>query len=137
MAASEILSDEASPGPSGPLRDGPLVTPDGRYIVVRGRLWRRSDPDLTEEARQSLVHDLMDARRAVRDALRSGAEADLRTARAQVQTAKAGLGERGAVWWTDGAPDFNRHMARTTPYAAWFASLPDRVSKRDRATTSS
>ena len=137
MAASEILSDEASPGPRRPSRDGPLVTPDGRYIVVRGRLWRRSDPDLTEEARQSLVHDLMDARRGVRDALRSGAEADLKSARAQVHTAKAGLGERGRVWWTDGAPDLNRHMARTTPYAAWFASLPDTVSKRDRATTSS
>ena len=137
MAASEIRSDEANPEAPGPLRDEPLVTPDGRYIVVRGRLWRRSDPDLTEEARQSLVHNLMDARRAVRDALRSGADADLRAARAQVQAAKAGLGERGAVWWTDGAPDLNRHMARTTPYAAWFASLPETLSKWDRATTSS
>ena len=137
MAASEILSDEASPVPSGALRDRPEVTPDGRYIVVRSRLWRRSNPDLTVEAKQSLVHDLMDARRAVRAALRSGAEADLRSARAQVQTAKEGLGERGAVWWTDGAPDLNRHLARTTPYAAWFASLGDRVSNRDRARTSS
>ena len=137
MVANEILANEASPRPSGASRDGPVVTPDGRYIVVRGRLWRRSDPDLTVEARQSLVNDLMNARLAVRDALRAGAEADLRSARARVQTAKEGLGERGAVWWTDGAPDLNRHMARTTPYAAWFASLPDRLSKRDRATNSS
>jgi transposase len=25
--------------------------------------------------------------------------------------------ERGPVWWDDGAPDINRHMVRTTPYA--------------------
>jgi hypothetical protein len=28
------------------------------------------------------------------------------------------------VWWTDGAPDFNRKMIRNTPYAAWFSRLP-------------
>ena len=26
---------------------------------------------------------------------------------------------------TDGAPDVNRHMARTTAYADWHAALPD------------
>jgi hypothetical protein len=41
----------------------------------------------------------------------------------RVDHAKRALGERGPVWWTDGAPDLNRHMARTTPYAAWFAEL--------------
>jgi hypothetical protein len=40
-----------------------------------------------------------------------------------VDRAKHALGERGPVWWEDGAPDLNRHMARTTPYAEWFASL--------------
>lgn len=28
-------------------------TPDGRYFVVRGRLWRKSDPRLGEEERQA------------------------------------------------------------------------------------
>ena len=37
--------------------------------------------------------------------------------------AKVALGERGSPWWSDGAPDLNRHVARTTPYAAWFATL--------------
>ena len=83
------------------------------------------------------MHDLMDARRAVRDALRSGAETDLTSARARVQAAKMALEERGGVWWTDGAPGLNLHMARTTSYAAWLSSLRDRVSNRDRATTSS
>lgn len=103
----------------------PPVTPDGRYLVARGRLWRRSRPDLSPEQRQALVDDLMDARRAVRAALASEDPNALAAASAGVQTAKIGLGERGPVWWSDGAPDLNRHMARNTPYAAWFATLAD------------
>lgn len=99
----------------------PLVTPDGRYIVVRGRLWRRSNPALATEQRQALVDDLMAARRAVQAALRSADPADLRRARDRVQAAKVGLGERGPVWWQDGAPDLNRRMARNSCYADWFA----------------
>lgn len=64
----------------------------------------------------------MAARRAVRAALPHGGQ-DLAAARASVDAAKRGLGERGPVWWTDGAPDLNRHMAANTPYADWFASL--------------
>ena len=97
------------------------VTPDGRYFVVRGRLWRMSDPSLDPARRAALVHDLMSARRAVRDA-KDDPEV-LKQARAGVDAAKQGLGERGPVWWTDGAPDLNRRMARTTPYADWFAGL--------------
>lgn len=99
------------------------VTPDGRYLVVRGRLWRRSDPHLAPEHRQALVNALMDARRAVRAALAKGDAEALAAARGQVQAAKVGLGERGAVWWDDGAPDLNRHMAANTVYAGWFANL--------------
>ncbi len=99
------------------------VTPDGRYFVVRGRLWRTSDPSLPPERREALVRDLMAARRAVRDA--GGDEAATRAARARVEAAKRALGERGPPWWTDGAPDLNRRMARTTPYAEWFASLEE------------
>ena len=97
------------------------VTPDGRYFVVRGRLWRMSDPSLDPARRAALVHDLMSARRAVRDA-KDDPEV-LTQARARVDAAKQGLGARGPVWWTDGAPELNRRMARTTPYAAWFAGL--------------
>lgn len=53
-----------------------------------------------------------------------GGEADaVAAARRMVDEAKVALGERGPVWWTDGAPDLNRHMARTTPYARWYADL--------------
>ncbi len=77
--------------------------------------------------RDRLVRDLMDARRAVRAAKRSGDEAALVRARAAVDAAKHGLGERGPVWWTDGAPDQNRRMIANTPYAAWYAALPESV----------
>lgn len=100
----------------------PLETPDGRYLVVRGRLWRRTRPDLDPAAREALVADLMAARRAVKDGKAAGDPEAVARARRAVDAAKHGLGERGPVWWDDGAPDLNRHMARTTPYAAWFAT---------------
>lgn len=109
-----------------PLRPAPDAvprTPDGRYIIVRGRLWRCSDPALPEDERARLTRELMAARRAVRQALRGDDASGLRQARAAVDAAKRGLGERGPVWWTDGAPDYSRRMARSTPYAAWAAAL--------------
>lgn len=107
------------------MKPAPPVTPDGRYIVVRGRLWRRSNPSLTPEQRQVLVAALMDARRAVRAALKAQNRTRLAAARQEVQAAKVGLGERRPVWWNDGAPDLTRHLARNTPYAEWWASLGD------------
>jgi len=99
------------------------VTPDGRYFVVRGRLWRMADPALPPDRRAELVVELMTARRAVRAAKQEGdAEAEQR-AHAEVDRAKRALGERGPVWWNDGAPDLNRRMVRNTPYGDWFAAL--------------
>lgn len=103
----------------------PPVTPDGRYILVRGRLWRAARPDLSSARRTSLVNALMAARRGVREAQRRHDPKGLATARKAVDLAKVGLGERGPAWWTDGAPDYNRHMARNTPYAGWAADQPD------------
>ena len=101
----------------------PPVTPDGRYFVVRGRLWRCSDPTLDANERARLVAELMRARRAVREAMRLGDSHALAEARAAVDRAKTSLGERGPVWWRDGAPDFNRHLAKNTPYADWYHAL--------------
>src|SRR5690348_2202672 len=101
------------------------VTPDRRYFVVRGRLWRCANPALSAAERGRLVAALMAARRAVAAARRAGDAAGLAAARATVDAAKRGLGERGPVWWTDGAPDYNRRLARNTPYAEWYASLDD------------
>lgn len=96
-------------------------TPDGRYFVVRGRLWRTSDPSLDPARRQELVDELMAARRAVRDANEDAARKT--AARARVDAAKRLLGERGPVWWDDGAPDLNRKMVANTVYADWFEAL--------------
>ncbi len=100
------------------------ITPDGRYIVVRDRLWRAANPHLPADLHDRLVRDLMDARRGVGAAKRAGDAAAADVAHRAVDAAKTALGERGPVWWDDGAPDYGRHMARTTPYADWFAALP-------------
>ncbi len=103
----------------------PRRTPDGRYIVVRGRLWRTSNPHLAAERREELVKHLMDARRAVSAAKRRGDKSAEDAARTEVDAAKNALGERGPVWWQDGPPDFSRRMARNTTYAEWFASAAE------------
>ena len=104
------------------------MTPDGRYFVVRDRLWRMANPALADDARRALVRQLMHARGAVRTARRDGDEAAETQAHAAVDVAKRALGERGPVWWSDGAPDLNRHMARNTPYANWFATLNGKIA---------
>jgi hypothetical protein len=99
-------------------------TPDRRYFVVRGRLWRLSNPSLDSRAHEQLVSDLMDARRAVREAADPRARLQ---ARRKVDDAKRALGERGHPWWDDGAPDYNRRLALNTPYAAWFNRITGKV----------
>jgi hypothetical protein len=84
---------------------------------VRGRLWRASNPGLSPDKRARLVSALMDARRAVGDARRTHDVTAEKEARARVHAAKLALGERGPVWWSDGAPDYNRRLVKNTPYA--------------------
>jgi hypothetical protein len=62
----------------------------------------------------------MDARRRVKAAKQSSDAIEMSLARAAVNRAKVALGERGPVWWTDGAPDLNRHLVVNTPYARWY-----------------
>ncbi|MGV8931964.1 MAG: hypothetical protein ACOH1R_07645 [Luteimonas sp.] len=101
-----------------------LSTPDGRYVIVDGHLWRSSNPELPAAQRQQLVDELMAARRAVKMAKRSQNIEDLALARLAVNSIKISLGERGPVWWSDGSKDFNRCLVKNTPYASWFASIP-------------
>jgi len=99
------------------------TTPDGRYFVVKQALWRCSNPAMGEVERQRLVNELMNARRAVKAAKASNDPDQMKAARSAVQKAKVSLGERGPVWWEDGAPDFNRHKVANTPYAQWYRAL--------------
>ncbi len=72
---------------------------DNRYIEVKGRRWRRSDPAIPESLKAELVGELMSARRAVKAAKADGDESTLAVARARVHDAKLALGERGHPWW--------------------------------------
>ncbi|NEP18400.1 MAG: hypothetical protein F6J97_16105 [Leptolyngbya sp. SIO4C1] len=60
------------------------TTPDGRYFVVKGRLWRCTNPALEESTRQALVKQLMAARRAVKTAQQQDNEIALKAARERV-----------------------------------------------------
>lgn len=99
------------------------TTPDGRYFVVKGRLWRTTNPHLTAGEREKLTHALMMARRDVQTQKKKQDARAEKWAHAEVNRLKVALGERGPVWWTDGAPDLNRHKAKTTEYAGWYTSL--------------
>ena len=75
----------------------PETTPDGRYVVIKGRRWRATDPAIPEEQREELTRVLMAWRREVR---RTKGTTDESAARAGVQAAKVALGERGRPpWW--------------------------------------
>jgi hypothetical protein len=99
------------------------VTPDGRYFVVRGRLWRMANPNLAPAKATALIGELMKARSAVRSAELAGDPIEEAAAHRAVDLVKRELGERGPVWWTDGAPDLNRHAVTSTPYAKWYSGL--------------
>jgi hypothetical protein len=85
-----------------------------------------TNPGLDPAERTRLTEDLMRARRAIRSAQRTRDGFAAKVARADVDRCKRALGERGDVWWSDGAPDYNRHMARNTPYAEWIAGAGSR-----------
>ena len=90
-------------------------TPDGRYVVIDGRRWRATDPDIPEDVARLLRTVLMRARRDVGAALRAK---DLRAetdARARVHAAKTALGERGTPWWEQSADERR---------VRWEAGLP-------------
>lgn len=107
-------------------RKARLDTPDGRYFVARGRLWRRSDPALSDAERRAAIKALMQARRAVQTAEDAAAQ---QAARAAVDAAKRRLGERGPVWWPDGAPDESGRHPSNSSYADWWAAL-DAAARR-------
>ncbi|MFD5871306.1 hypothetical protein [Streptomyces sp. NPDC060322] len=87
------------PKPKPKPKPKPERTPDGRYLVVGGRRWRATDPEIPEDVAARLRRHLMAARRAVAASHRNEDPAAERVARSRVQTAKVALGERGTPWW--------------------------------------
>ena len=88
---------------------------------MRGHRWRLAGPSLEPARKAALVPGLMAARRALRKP--AGDPEAVRAARARVDAAKRALGERGPVWWDDGAPDDSRCRVADTSYAGWFAAF--------------
>ncbi|WP_298885212.1 2-polyprenylphenol hydroxylase [uncultured Serinicoccus sp.] len=79
------------------MRESEAPVDDERWLVVRGRRWRRQDPSLPEDVTRRLLSHLGRGRSGVR-ALRAAGE-DPAPARRRVDLAKHGLGERGEPWW--------------------------------------
>ena len=90
----------------------PKTTPDGRYVVIKGRRWRATDPLIPEDRRDELTRVLMAWRREVRRTQGTAEEGD---ARAGVQAAKVALGERGQPPWWEQADEERR--------ARWSAAV--------------
>ena len=90
------------------------TTTDGRYIIVNGRKWRASDPDIPETLKTQLVAVLMSGRRDVAKALRIKDEILEKEARTRVNDAKIALGERGQAWWETYDDDELRKRIRSS-----------------------
>ena len=90
---------------TGATRAGVEHTDDGRYIVVKGRRWRATDPSIPENLRSELVKALMTGRRLVKT------EGD--AARVMVNDAKVALGERGDPWWEPTQEGTRERLAAT------------------------
>jgi len=104
----------------------PSESDDERWLVIKGRRWRRTDPALPDDVAVRLRSHLGRARSAVRGAMSADDEAAVRRARQRVGLAKTGLGERGARWWeTDVA-------ARLAQARSCLAEL-DRIAPPDAA----
>jgi len=92
---------------------GPERTEDGRYVVIDGRRWRATDPDIPEERQAELRRLLMAWRREVK---RTRGTQEEQGSRDGVHAVKVALGERGTPWWEQSDADRR---------ARWEALLPE------------
>ena len=90
----------------------PQRTEDGHHVVIDGRKWRATDPEIPEARREELTKVLMAWRREVGRTRGTDEES---TSRAGVQAAKVALGERGTPWW---------EQTQDERRARWSASVP-------------
>lgn len=83
----------------------PERTADGHHVVIDGRRWRATDPEIPEEDAARLRRWLMAARRDVGRAKKADDPTAERAARDRVHAAKTALGERGDPWWEQSADE--------------------------------
>ncbi|CAD6009029.1 biopolymer transporter Tol [Agreia sp. COWG] len=100
-----MTGSERSPGNDSDLGapddKAPDEAADGRWLVVNGRRWRRTDPSLPDDVIDALKSHLGRGRSGVRTAKKNGTDDDVAAARQRVGLAKHGLGERGPSWWDE------------------------------------
>ncbi|MCH8559147.1 biopolymer transporter Tol [Nesterenkonia sp. LB17] len=70
-----------------------------RWLVIKGRRWRRTDPALPEELVAALKSHLGRGRSGVGAGKKTGDDERVAASRRRVGLAKTGLGERGPYWW--------------------------------------
>jgi hypothetical protein len=97
------------------------VTPDDRYFVVKGRLWRCTGPVLSGDLKERLVADLMRARRQKATAMRSNDSEKVEAARQAIDVAKEKLGEEGVFGGRTGLLT-NRFLVKNTPMLIGLAN---------------
>lgn len=78
---------------------------DERWLVIKGRRWRRTDPSLPDDVVEALKSHLGRGRSGVRVAKSNDDSAAVAAARNRSNLAKHGLGERGPYWWDDPETD--------------------------------
>lgn len=78
---------------------------DEKWLVVKGRRWRRTDPSLPEDVVAALTSHLGRGRSGVRVGKQARDDAAVAAARRRVGLAKHGLGERGPRWWDEPEAD--------------------------------
>ena len=83
---------KVSPRPADAMRLRHPITPDGRYFVANGKLWRRSNPALPEHERARLVSELIRERCMACHARRRGDTQAESAARREVETIRIALG---------------------------------------------
>ena len=103
--------------PSEDKQPSAQLTEDRHFIIVNGRRWRATDPNIPKQLLGELVAELMSARRAVGQAEE--------TARSRVQDAKVALGERGEPWWEPPTQEGRRARLAATMRALLRHRAPD------------
>ncbi|NYF13980.1 hypothetical protein HDC34_002274 [Pseudoclavibacter sp. JAI123] len=80
---------------------GDEYSDEERWLVVKGRRWRRTDPSLPTDVVERLKSHLGRGRSGVGAAKRRGDDSAVAASRKRVGLAKHGLGERGPRWWEE------------------------------------
>ena len=83
------------------LSNSKFESEDEHFFVMKGRRWRKTDPNIPAALKDELVKSLMDARRLVKKAKATDDPVLMKLARTNVNNAKVALGERGDPWWEE------------------------------------